>query len=302
MMYDMSIAKIKSGLRRYPATFLRSLGHTVAAPLPKPRTKVIKHSFWQDHSIWEGHDFAAAWLGHATVLIRLGGLTVLTDPVWSERIGMKLGGQVFGPERLLAFPASINNIPHVDLVLLTHAHFDHLDRPTLRKLVSPDTTVITAWSTSTLIPRGYAGVRELRWNSGTSIGDVHITALPVDHWGARKVWDRHRGCNAYLLEHKKKRILFAGDTAKTDSFNRLGKIDLAIMGIGAYEPWVDAHATPEQVWEMAQKMPARRLMPIHHSTFELSDEPINEPMQRLLRVGDRKRIVGRSIGELVTAA
>ncbi len=298
----MPVRKIKSALRRYPAAFARSLGRTVRAPLPKPRMRVISHEFWRNHDIWHGHHFAASWIGHSSVLIRLGDLTILTDPVWSERIGMRLAGRVFGPERLIETPGPLASIPPVDLILLTHAHFDHLDRPTLRRLVSPQTTVITAWNTGLLIPRGFCQVREVQWGACTSVGSVHVTAWKPDHWGARKVWDRYCGFNAYVIEHKGRRIFFAGDTAETSAFDEIGSVDLAIMGIGAYEPWDDAHATPEQVWRMARRMPARWLLPVHHSTFELSDEPIDEPMQRLLQAAPADRVVCRSVGELFTAA
>lgn len=295
--------KIQSGLRRYPGAIARSLGHLVHLPVPRPAIKVVRESYWGDHALWRRHTFAASWMGHATVLLRLGGLTMLTDPVWSERIGIRVGGRTIGPERLIHLPGRIESLPPVDIILLTHAHFDHLDRPTLARLVSPRTTVLTASCTTGLVPSGFRGVRELTSGEVAHLdGDVHVTALQPEHWGARTVWDRHRGCNAYLIEHRNHRVLFAGDTAYTRAFDGLGPVDLAIMGIGAYRPWSSAHANPEQVWQMASRMGARRLMPIHHSTFELSDEPINEPLEWLLRVAHPRRVVGQRIGEVYTAA
>ncbi len=97
-------------------------------------------------------------------------------------------------------------------------------------------------------------------------------------------------------------MVVAGDTAHTAAFRQVRPVDLAIMGIGAYEPWIDAHATPEQVWRMSEEMQARWLLPVHHSTFHLSDEPVDEPMRRLLAVGDERRVIQKAVGGLFVAA
>src|SRR6185369_15865072 len=107
-------------------------------------------------------------------------------------------------------------------------------------------------------------------------------AQKVQHWGARTFYDHHRGFNAYLIEGDGKRILYGGDTAYHTGFKGIGKVDLAIFGIGAYDPYIQAHATPEQAWDMANHVRAERLLPMHHSTFRLSHEPMGEPIQRLL--------------------
>lgn len=229
---------------------------------------------------------ALAWLGHCTVLLRLNGLTILTDPVFSPQVGIRLGPLVLGPRRLTQAPL-IHQLPPIDLILISHAHFDHLDKPTLKALASNRTRVITAAATGKLIPRGFADVFELPWDASTTHQGLDIAALRPRHWGARTGWDRHRGFNSYLINTTTSptphRTLFAGDSAYTDNFNSLGPIDLAILGIGAYDPWEHAHATPEQALAMAHAMPAKRLLPVHHSTFKLSNEPLDEPMQRLLK-------------------
>lgn len=247
---------------------------------------------------------ALAWLGHCSVLLKVGGLTVLTDPVLSPKIGVRLGPVMVGPRRLApALP--IEDLPRADLILISHAHFDHLDKPTLRRLADQRTLVITAARTGPIIPRGFAGVRELEWGEHLSLpgeagngGGLRIEAVRPRHWGARTAWDRHRGYNSYVLrplpgatgagEGEASRggsaaVLFAGDTAYTEEYARVAPIDLAIMGIGAYDPWEHAHATPEQAYAMARHARARRLLPVHHSTFALSDEPLHEPLERLHR-------------------
>lgn len=229
---------------------------------------------------------AASWLGHASVLIRVGGQWILTDPVFSHRIGIAVGPLTLGLGRLLP-PPDPASLPRPDLILLSHAHFDHLDKPTLRALASPHTRVITAAGTGRLVPRGFAQVDELPWTRELTAGPLHLRAMQPRHWGARTAIDSHRGYNSYVIDAPQRRVLFAGDTAMSDCFaplaNEQKPIDLAIFGIGAYDPWIHNHASPEQAWEMYRQSGARHLMPMHHSTFKLSEEPREEPLQRLLR-------------------
>jgi len=149
-------------------------------------------------------------------------------------------------------------------------------------------------------------ITELRWNEQksieTSAGEIKIVAFPVNHWGARRQRDTYRGYNGYLLERNERRILFAGDTAYTNSFAELrgrGPIDLAIMSIAAYNPWIRSHCTPEQAIEMANAAGVQFIMPVHHQTFRLSFEPLREPIERLEAALKQapERIAIREIGE-----
>jgi L-ascorbate metabolism protein UlaG (beta-lactamase superfamily) len=232
---------------------------------------------------------AACWLGHCSVLLKLGPLTILADPVLGPTIGPIVRGKQLGPRRLLPPAPAIEHLPRPDLVLVSHAHYDHLDRPTLATLVSPHTELITARFTRSLIPRGFRHIHELRWDRSLTIDCVTITAVRPRHWGARSGWDRHRGYNSYILEHANTRILFAADTADTRRFDKLGPFDMGIFGIGAYDPWHHAHATPEQVWRMATESGCRFVLPVHYLTFKLSDEPMEEPLTRLLDVAGPER-------------
>ena len=252
---------------------------------------------------WPDTGLHAAWLGHSTVLLRIDGITILTDPVFSRRIGLNVGPFTIGLKRLVepALPPAQLPAPH--LVLLSHAHMDHFDLPTLRALESPVTRVITASRTSDLIrPGRYAAVHELAWGEEVRIGDTLIRAFQVKHWGARMRSDTWRGFNGYVIETPRHRVLFGGDTAMSDTFSALrsrGPIDLAIMPVGAYNPWIYAHCTPEQALRMANDAGAEFILPVHHQTFHLSREPFDEPIRRLANALESapERMAVRSIGQ-----
>ena len=255
---------------------------------------------------WPNDRLTAAWLGHATVLLNFFGVTILTDPVLLRRIGIPLPFTAIGPKRLTAPALTVEELPPIDLILLSHAHFDHLDWRTLRRFDNR-TQVVTAPRTRGLL--GWTKLRrmaELRWGDAlevkTETGSLLVRAFPVNHWGARLQYDQFRGYNGYILERNGRRIIFAGDTALTKSFADLRDdrpYDLAIMGVGAYQPWIRAHCNPEQAVAMANEAGARFVMPVHHQTFKLSFEPFREPIERFVRAlaEEPERIALREIGE-----
>jgi L-ascorbate metabolism protein UlaG (beta-lactamase superfamily) len=252
---------------------------------------------------WPGEGLHAAWIGHSTVLIRVDGFTILTDPVFSTRVGIKIGPFTLGVKRLIHPAVRLPELPVPDLILLSHAHMDHLDRPSLRKLENRGTTVITAASTSDLLRvNRYRGVRELRWDESHKAGPINVRAFEVKHWGARARTDVHRGYNGYLIEAGRYRIIFGGDTAYTDLFRKVRSskaVNLAIMPIGAYDPWIQAHCNPEQALTMSNHAGAEFVLPVHHRTFKLSNEPYGEPIERLLLASGsaEERIPVREVGE-----
>ncbi len=283
-------------LRRAAPAFLREISkeykrETAAAP---KRPQPLK---WPDQGIH------AAWLGHSTVLVKVDGYTILTDPVFSLRVGLNLGPLTLGIKRLVEVAVSFSELPPIDLVLLSHAHMDHFDLPSLRRLESARTQVVTAHRTSDLLRvRRYAEVRELRWNETIRAGAASIKAFQVAHWGARMRSDVYRGYNGYLLTIGKRQVLFGGDTAYTTSFRQLRSsqpIDLAIMPIGAYDPWIAVHCNPEQALAMANDAGAELIVPVHHKTFQLSREPRSEPIQRLLTAAGSAsdRVAVQEIGQ-----
>lgn len=227
----------------------------------------------------------AAWLGHSTVLLRIDGVTIVTDPVFSTRIGLNFGLLTIGLKRLVEPALRAKQMPRPDLILLSHAHMDHFDIPSLRALESKATRVVTAAKTSDLLrTKRYARVDELAWGETARFGDISVRAFEVNHWGARMRSDTYRGFNGYLIETPRYRVVFGGDTAMTGALRALRssrRLDLAIMPIGAYNPWIRAHCTPEQALEMADDAGAEVILPVHHRTFQLSSEPLREPIERL---------------------
>jgi L-ascorbate metabolism protein UlaG (beta-lactamase superfamily) len=269
---------------------------------------------------WSNNRVTAAWLGHATVLINFFGIKILTDPVLFPRIGIRIPFLfTIGPKRLTAPALKFDELPKIDIILLSHAHFDHIDTRTLRRLsrrrslrrpkedFNAPTKVITASRTRDLLRwTRLRDITELRWGErktiAHSLGEIDIIAVRLKHWGARLQRDDYRGYNGYLIERNGRRILFSGDTAFTETFGELrenGPIDLAIFSIAAYNPWIRSHCTPEQAIEMANAAGAQFIMPVHHQTFRLSFEPSREPIERFQAAlrDQPERIALREIGE-----
>lgn len=263
--------------------------------LPSPNTPDPRQ--WPDQGLY------AAWLGHSTVLVKVDGFTFITDPVLGERCGVNMGPMTVGIRRLVAPALTAKSLPHIDLILLSHAHFDHFDRATLRTLAHKGTTVVTASRTSNLLRVGsYQLVHELDWNQSARVGPLVVRAFEVNHWGARIRTDAYRGYNGYLIESGKRRIVFGGDTALTGNFASVRTsrpVDLAIMPIGAYDPWIHVHCNPEQALLMADQAGAEHILPVHHQTFRLSREGYTEPIERLVEaVGpDKHRVALEQIGQ-----
>jgi L-ascorbate metabolism protein UlaG (beta-lactamase superfamily) len=275
--------------------YLRRIGDGYLRTIPAaPHTPDPRH--WRDDRL------TLAWLGHATVLINFFGVWILTDPALRARVGIRVGPLTFGPKRYVAPALRASQLPPLDLILLTHAHMDHLDLGTLRRL-GRDATVVTAAATADLIaPMRFHDAIEMGWGESrrldTRHGDLSIDAFRVQHWGARMRHDVHRGFNGYVLERHGRRICIAGDTART-SFAAVGRkpVDVMVVPIGAYNPWIASHCTPEQAVEMANQAHARFVVPVHHQTFRLSSEPMSEPIERFRRALPASRIALSAIGE-----
>jgi L-ascorbate metabolism protein UlaG (beta-lactamase superfamily) len=254
-------------------------------------------------SEWSDDGLYAAWLGHSTVLLKLDGFTIITDPVFGERAGLSIGPLTLGIKRIVEPALSLAGLPHIDLILSSHAHMDHLDVPSLRSLENRRTQIVMASSTSDLIrPGRYGKVTELGWGEKAQAGPATIRALEVNHWGARMRTDTYRGYNGYVVEVGRWRVLFAGDTAMTSLFQEARssrQIDLAIMPIGAYNPWIHYHCNPEQAWRMGNDARGEFFLPVHHQTFRLSREPYYEPIERFVNAAgsNPNRVVVREIGQ-----
>jgi L-ascorbate metabolism protein UlaG (beta-lactamase superfamily) len=253
---------------------------------PQPRT-------------WPDDRLTVAWLGHATVLLNLRGTWLITDPALERRIGIGRGRAKLGPRRLVEPALRPRELPPLDAVLLSHAHMDHTDIGTLRHLPRAIPVVVQPGNAD--LVRRFPRVQELAWGESTEIAGVHIESTEARHWGARMITDKHRGYGGYLIQKAGYTVLFAGDTAYTDVLTPVGQrvqIDLAILPIGAYDPWIANHASPEQAWTMFQRLEAEYVLPVHHSTFRLSREPLSEPIERFLAAAgmDSWRVVGTEVG------
>src|SRR5262245_23521712 len=201
---------------------------TDRGPTPAPQTPTPER--WVDNAI------TLAWLGHATVLINFYGVNILTDPVLFPRIGIDAWIATLGPLRLTACALTPRQLPDIDLVLVSHAHFDHLDTASLASLPGRP-AALTARETSDLLPRKrFASVRELCWGESVRVdtprGDLEVKAIQVKHWGARLGRDTYRGYNGYIIKREGRALLFGGDTAFTPLFSSYrsdGPYDAAIM-------------------------------------------------------------------------
>lgn len=238
---------------------------------------------------WSAQAITGSCLGHSTVLLNFLGVNVLTDPIFSLRAGPGLSPLILGPRRHMRPALKPREFPPPDVLLLSHAHFDHFDTASLRKF-SRDTPVVTAAATGDLLRcLRFREVHELDWEDSVTVntrhGPLEVKAVEVAHWGARLMRDDHRGYNGYVLSRAGHRVCFAGDTAYTEAFAELddpaNPIDLMMMPIGAYDPWIRAHCSPEQAAQMAALAGARTFVPIHHETFQLSSEPMHEPAARI---------------------
>ena len=269
--------------RRYVRHAVLQRRHHAGAPIaPAP--------YRPDPGAWPDDRLTVSWLGHATVLLNLHGTWIVTDPVLEPRIGLGRGFAKLGPRRLVQPALGKRELPPLDAVLLSHAHMDHTDLGTLCA-IPPRVPVVVQSGNRDLVRRFHA-VDELAWGQTTRVGELDVESVETRHWGARMVTDHHRGYGGYLLRKGGRRILFGGDTAYTDAFEPLrnrGPIDLAILPIGAYDPWITSHASPEETWRMFRALGAEYLLPIHHSTFRLSREPVDEPVRRLLAAAGRER-------------
>ena len=285
--------------KRRAARVLRTLIADARRPILAAPTKPTPNC-WSDNQI------SLAWLGHSTVLINFYGIRILTDPAFGSRIGVSLGLGTAGPKRYVAPALRLSELPPIDVLLLSHAHMDHMDLPSLGFFPKQTFTVSAADTTDVIASSGLKQTTELRWGDRTRFqsanGDLEIEAFEVKHWGQRWPSERIRGYNGYVLRREGKTLLFGGDTAHTPLFSNLrshGPFSAAIMPIGAYDPWIWNHCTPEQAVEMADVAGAQFIVPIHHQTFRLSNEPMTQPIERFEAALQKEpaRVAVRQIGE-----
>jgi L-ascorbate metabolism protein UlaG (beta-lactamase superfamily) len=224
---------------------------------------------------------AVTWVGHATFVVRIGGLTVLTDPVWSRKI------PAVAP-RLTPAGVAWEALPPIDAVVISHNHYDHLDAPTIRRLPRDTPVLVPAKLGRWFRRRGFTAVTELDWWESHRIGGVGFDFVPAHHWSRRTLTDTCRTLwGGWVLTSNAARIYFAGDTGYGHWFGEIGArypgIDLALLPIGAYEPqWFmkPMHLNPEEAVQACRDAGATRLATMHWGTFILSSERVTEPPER----------------------
>jgi len=227
------------------------------------------------------------WIGHATFLLKLGNTTIITDPVFSKNAGPL----IFGPKRYTEPALNLNELPKIDLFLLTHNHYDHQDMSTIRKFPYKDTKVFTALKLGKYFTKHhFKNVQELDWYQEVKFNDLKITFLPAVHWSKRSLTDTNKTLwGSFLIEYAGKKIFFACDTGYGNIYKKIGKefgpIDLTMINIGAYDfrPMFEKsiyHTSPEEALQAAQDLKSKKVLGTHWGTFVLSLEPIMEPPKR----------------------
>jgi N-acyl-phosphatidylethanolamine-hydrolysing phospholipase D len=224
------------------------------------------------------------WLGHASFLLMGSGLRILIDPVFSDYCA-PFPFHFPGLKRRVPPPLALRDLPPIDLILLTHSHYDHCDLPTLRHFPRNTRIIVAEGHRSWLMERGFSNVIELPWWSSIKEGEIAITATPAQHFTARGFNDRNRGhwCG-WCIEGGGKRLWHAGDSGYCAVFceigERLGPFDLSMIPIGAYAPrWFmkPMHMNPEEAVQAFLDTRSKQAMAMHWGTFALTDEPLGEP-------------------------
>ena len=218
------------------------------------------------------------WIGHASFLLQTLEHNVLIDPIWAKWLKVI--------KRLKLPGMEIHDLPHVDLVLITHAHFDHLDKRSLRAVAAEQPIAVPEHVGQLVSKLGFERVHELEPWQSFKHGHLKVTLTPARHWGARVLHDNHRGFGGYLIEYAGRTLFHCGDSAYFEGFKEIGQradIEIAILPIGAYDAPTqrDVHMNPEEALRAFVELGAEVMVPMHYGTFRLSYEPLEEPLARL---------------------
>tara|TARA_B100000614_G_scaffold66827_1_gene59205 strand:- start:203 stop:1204 length:1002 start_codon:yes stop_codon:yes gene_type:complete len=238
---------------------------------------------------------AAIWIGHSTFLINNGELNILIDPVFSERASPFL---FVGPKRMIPPAIKMNQLPRIDIVLISHNHYDHLDIASLSKLsnINNETIfLVPEGDKKSLVNAGIKNTFEFKWWDNFQLNGTTFTFTPAKHWSARGLFDDSRSLwGSWHVGNDSLNLFHAGDTGYSDDFKlikkKLGKVDLALIPIGAYSPyWFMgySHVTPDEAIQIAIDLEATKSIGMHWGTFILSDEPILEPKE-WLKISSKK--------------
>jgi L-ascorbate metabolism protein UlaG (beta-lactamase superfamily) len=223
--------------------------------------------------------FCITWIGHASFLIQTHDRNILVDPNWAKWLKVI--------KRLKQPGIELHHLPEIDLVLVTHAHFDHLDRRTLRRIASDQPIVVPVGVGTLVHDLGFHSVHELDYWQSVPLDGLQISLTPCHHWGARFLADLHRGFGGFVIQANGRSIFHCGDSAYFPGFKEIGErhdIEIALLPIGAYDPpsGREVHMNPEEAVQAFLELHAKKLVPMHYGTFRLGYEPLDEPLTRLL--------------------
>ena len=244
------------------------------------------------------NELGLTFIGHSSFLLQIDGRKVLIDPVFSKRLILLRRQRHPG--------VLVEKLPPIDLVLLTHAHMDHLDLTSLRRIVRA-TRRLTGRAPEVVVPRGvedlveslgFSHIHQLEWWEETKVQGLKVTMTPCKHWGARMFRDMHRGYGGYVVEGGGQSVYHSGDTAYFDGFREIGRRlnpNVALLPIGAYFPdsYRSVHTSPEEALRAFVELGAEQMVPMHYGTFRLGREPMDEPLKRLEAEASRLNIKGR---------
>lgn len=227
------------------------------------------------------------WIGHASFYLQFARHSVIVDPNWAKW---------HGPVKRRTEPGlDLHGLPEVDLVLVTHAHFDHLHKPSLKVLKAREGVVVPMGSSALVRRLKFPFVHEMKVWDELNFDQMQIIHTPSHHWGARYIHDTHRDYGGYIVKAGDKTVFHCGDSSYFEGFEEIGRrydIDIALMPIGAYEApsGRDVHMNPEEAVRAFVDLGAKIMIPMHHGTFPLGNEPHNEPIERLLAEAGRMGI------------
>ncbi len=247
----------------------------------------------------------ATWLGHSTVLIEIGGIRVLTDPVWGPRASPLA---MAGPKRFQPVPVTLREMPSVDMVVISHDHYDHLDYPTIRALAKTNVPFVTSLGVGAHL-EGWgvdpARITELDWWESHDLGGVRFTAAPSQHFSGRSLGARNPTLwSSFVIQSDKHRVFFSGDTGLTSEYEtirkQLGPFDLVMLEVGAFHPaWGDIHLGPENALKAHEFLGGGAFLPVHWGTFSLAMHAWNQPAEVLIEQGAKRgtQLVMPRLGE-----
>lgn len=224
------------------------------------------------------------WIGHSGFYVEMGGRSVVIDPNWAKWLGFL--------KRIREPGLHLHELPEVDLVLVSHAHHDHMHKKSLKTLQSSHGVIVPTGSASLVKRLGFPAVHEMQVWDMLDFDGLEVIHTPAMHWGARFIHDTHRDYGGYIVRSGGRTLYHCGDSAYFPGFKEIGEkhdIDIALMPIGAYEApsGRDVHMNPEEAVRAFIELGAKKLIPMHYGTFPLGNEPIDEPVARLLAEAER---------------